>query len=184
MDTFLADLKNAVRANRQRWRLVPCGGRRNAYDTFQNARDHAEDGETVVLLVDSEAAVTADTPNEHLRTRRGDGWDLAGVSEDHVHMMVQTVETWIVADPDALTAYYGQGFQANALPARRDLEDEGKAAVTRALERATGRTQKGAYHKIRHAGDLLAVIDPATVRQRCGHCERLFAVLGRAVAGA
>ena len=184
MDAFLAEIKEAVRANRWTWKLVPCGGRRSAHDAFQNARDRAEDGETIVLLVDSEEAVAAESPIEHLRTRQDDGWDLAGATDDQVHLMVQTMETWIIADPDALAAYYGQGFQANALPSRPDLEEEDKAAVARALECATGPTQKGEYHKIRHASDLLGVIDPVRVRRRCAHCERLFAMVGRAVAEA
>ena len=36
---------------------------------------------------------------------------------------------------------------------------------------------KSRYHKIRHARDLLSRIDPTRVRQRCGHCDRLFSKL-------
>ena len=182
MNGFLRELREKVQGSRRQWRLVPCGGRQRTYDTFSNARGHAGKGEIVVLLVDAEAPVTAPTPVEHLRTRRGDEWDLSGVDDDHVHLMVQVMETWIVADPEALAAYYGQRFQANALPSRRNLEEEDKTAVASALNRATERTQKGRYQKIRHAADLLVRIDPAKARARCRHCERLFATLGAAVA--
>ena len=182
MNGFLRELREKVQGSRRHWRLVPCGGRQRTYDTFSNARGHAGEGEIVVLLVDAEAPVTASTPVEHLRTRRGDGWDLSGVDEDHVHLMAQVMETWIVADPDALSAYYGQRFQANALPAANDLETVAKNTVAGALDRATAQTQKGRYQKIRHAADLLARIDPAKARRRCHHCERLFDTLGAAVA--
>ena len=86
MDVFLADLKDMARKRRRGLRLVPCGGRRMAYEAFANARDHAEDGETVVLLVDSEAPVTAAAPAAHLRERQGDQWELAGVPDDHIHL--------------------------------------------------------------------------------------------------
>ena len=91
--------------------------------------------------------------------------------------MVQTMETWIVADKVALRGYYGQGFQENALPQHRNLEEVDKREVAERLTRATAGTRKGAYHKIRHARHLLQRIDPTTVRQRCGHCERLFTTL-------
>ena len=180
MNEFLSELSEKVRENRRQWRLVPCGSRQRAYETFNNARGHAGEDEIIVLLVDAEEPVTVPTPVEHLRT--GPGWDLSGVNEDRVHLMVQTMETWIVADPDALAVYYGQGFRANALPSRRNLEEEDKTEVASALHRATERTRKGEYHKIRHAADLLALIDPAKARRRCRHCERLFATLGAAVA--
>ena len=182
MDEFLRKLKDVARARRWQWQLVLCGGRQRTYETFDNARGHAGEDEIIVLLVDAEAPVTAPTPVEHLRTRRGGGWDLSGVDKDQVHLMVQTMETWIVADPDALAVYYGQGFRANALPSRRNLEEEDKTEVASALRRATERTRKGDYHKIDHAADLLALIDPAKARRRCRHCERLFATLGAAVA--
>ena len=182
MSGFLRELREKVRENQRQWRLVPCGSRQQAYEKFNNARGHAREDEIIILLVDAEAPVTAPTPVEHLRTRRGGGWDLSGVDENQVHLMVQTMETWIVADSDALAVYYGQGFRANALPSRRNLEEEDKTAVASALYRATEPTRKGKYHKIGHAADLLALIDPAKARRRCRHCERLFATLGAAVA--
>ena len=182
MDAFLAGLKNRARENRWRWRLVCCGGRQQAYKTFSNARDHAGKDEIVILLVDAEAPVTAPTPAEHLRTRRGDGWDLSGVGDDRIHLMAQTMETWLVADPDALADYYGQDFRASALPSRQDLEAEDKTALANALKRATERTPKGRYHKIHHAAALLRKIDPAKVCARCRHYRRLFSTLAAAIA--
>ena len=182
MGRFLHELKEKAWENGRELRLVPCGGRQQTYKTFNDARDRAGEGEIVVLLVDAEEPVAAPTPVEHLRRRSSDGWDLSGVDEDQVHLMVQTMETWIVADRDTLATYYGQGFLINVLPTRQDLEEECKTVVTKALNRATERTQKGRYHKIRHSAELLARIDPKKARSRCCHCERLFVVLGAAVA--
>ena len=180
MNEFLRELREKVRNNQRKWRLVPCGNRQQAYEKFNNARGHAGENEIIVLLVDSEEPVAAPTPVEHLRMRPG--WDLSGVNEDRVHLMVQTMETWIVADSNALAVYYGQGFRANALPSRPNLEKEDKTAVASALYRATERTKKGRYHKIRHAADLLARTDPTKVRARCPHCAQLFDALGAAIA--
>ena len=182
-DAFFGELKEMARKRRWGWRLIPCGARQMAYEAFVNARDHAKDGEINILLVDSETPVTERTTAAHLQARPGEGWDLAGVPPDHVHLMVQTMETWVVADPEALARYYGPGFRANALPARPNLEEESKDAVARALDRATRQTQKGLYQKLMHGSELLKRIDAVKVQQRCRHCEQLFAFLAHAIVG-
>lgn len=176
MDKFLGKPKNAARARSWRWNLVFCGNRNNAYDKFNMARND-DDSSVVILLVDSEGPVNA-LPCDHLTNL--DGWDLSGLNDDRIHLMVQVMETWMVADPEALAAYYGQGFRANALPTRQDLEEKSKVEIVDALKRATEGTQKGRYHKTAHA-DLLAWIDPEKSRQRCRHCMRLFETLGAAI---
>ena len=91
--------------------------------------------------------------------------------------MVQTMETWIAADRPALADYYGQHFLASALSVAEDLEAIPKDRIRTALTRATKPTQKRAYHKTRHAPDLLQRIDPDLVRRRCRMCDRLFEVV-------
>jgi hypothetical protein len=100
-----------------------------------------------------------------------------------IHLMVQTMEAWIVADPDALADYYGQRFRRNALPRTANLETVAKPAVATALNNATRDTQKGVYHKIKHASDLLKRIDRAKVQDRCPRCKRMFTTLGQAIRG-
>ena len=177
MDAFLTELKSLAQEKSWHWKLVCCGGRDQAFKRFKNARSTL-DATIVVLLVDAENHVNT-RPCAHLVAR--DGWDLAGVPDDDVHLMVQTMEAWIVADPRALEVYYSQNFSGNALPNAINLETVAKAAVASALERATHATHKGPYQKIRHASDLLKKIDPIIVRQRCPSCERLFRVLGKVI---
>lgn len=178
MDAFLGRLKQGARRKALRWRLIASGSRDQTYRAFQNAIHHASQGDTVILLVDSDEAV-ARAPRDHLRDRRG--WDLSFASDSVVHLMVQVMETWIVADREALIGYYDNRFTAARLPDRDDLEKEPKAQVLTALKRATSGTSKGSYHKIKHARALLKRIDPEKVRSRCRHCDRLFKELGRIV---
>ena len=171
MDAFLQPLKNAAREKELGWKLVCCGPRDEAFRRFQNAVNNGDD-EVNVLLVDAEGPVNL-LPRRHLRDR--DGWDLSFTGENTVHLMVQTMETWIVADPAALKSYYGnKGFRANKLPNATNLETVLKAAVESSLREATEKTQKGCYQKIKHASDLLKKINVQTVKKRCYHCRRLF----------
>ena len=177
MDALLQPLKEAARAKALHWKLVPCGGRDKAFQGFRNAAVNGDDA-IVVLLVDAEGPVDG-APHLHLQSR--DGWNMDFADEDTINLMVQTMETWIVGDPDALSTYYGQNFNGNVLPRMTNLEEVAKADVARVLDQATEHTRKGRYHKIKHASDLLKRIDVERVKQRCPHCARLFNVLGRMI---
>ena len=174
MQVFLGDIKDACRRRGRQWKLVCCGSRNEAYQGFQNALQNADAG-IVILLVDSESNVGSATPTQHLATL--DGWKLDDVSNDLVHLMVQTMETWIVADPAALRAYYQRGFREKALPQHPNLEKVNKTDISQALGRATQGSDKGKYQKIRHAQQILRHVNSRTVRERCSSCERLFETL-------
>ena len=174
MDRLLQPLKDAARARALHWKLVPCGGRDEAFRRFRDAVGNGDDA-IVVLLVDAERPVSG-APHLHLQS--WDEWNMDFADEDMIHLMVQTMETWMAADPDALSRYYGQNFNGNVLPRRTNLEEVAKADIERALKRATEHTQKGRYHKVKHASDLLKQIDVERVKARCPHCARLFDKLG------
>lgn len=155
-------------------RVIPCGSRNSTFEAFNLARRNYPEA-FLVLLVDSETPVTA-SPREHLRSQ-DKSWDLSKVAESSCHLMAQTMEAWLIADPDALAGFYGQGFHRGALPTHRDVEAVPKADVLRHLHRATTKCQKDPYHKTRHPPELLKRINPARVRARAKHCDRLFNTL-------
>ena len=134
-------------------------------------------GATNILLKDSEGPgiqVALDGVRSH------DHWDSRldpQIPDDQLHFMVQVMESWFLADRQALDAYYGQNFAANRLPSNPNVEQVAKDDVLTGLEEATRRTQKGKYHKTRHAPDLLARIDVARVRSAAPACNRLFNAL-------
>ncbi len=97
--------------------------------------------------------------------------------------MAQAMEAWLIADPDTLSDYYGQGFHRNALPRRVDVEAVPKDQLARSLDRATTGTQKGKYAKIRHCADLLGLLNRDRVRQRARHCDLLFTSLEARIRG-
>ena len=175
---FLGDLVERCRERRVRWRLIACGSRGQAFQDFETAlRTHPQHFN--VLLVDSEGPV-AEPPRRHLESR--DKWPLSEVADEQCHLMVQMMEAWFIADPAALKKFYGQGFNASALPKNRNVEEIDKRDLEKALKAATENTTKGEYAKIRHGAKLLGMLDAARVREASAHCDRLFAVLSEKIA--
>ncbi|NJM29248.1 MAG: DUF4276 family protein [Rhizobiales bacterium] len=173
MDRFLGCLKQEALKKGLCWKVVFCGSRNDTYRAFQNASVGADPG-FVVLLVDSEAALNGNRC-AHLRNR--DNWQIENSREPCVRLMVQTMETWIIADPPKLGEFYGQHFQENQLPKATNLEEISKDDVAKGLQNATKSTQKGAYHKIRHASQLLKLIRQTEVEKRCPNCKSMFSEL-------
>jgi hypothetical protein len=156
---------------RKRPRIVACGSRNDAFDSFSTA---VRNGEEAMLLVDSEAAVSAAcqqgepenwTPWVHLQQRRGDEWIKPDeASDSQCHLMVECMESWFMADRATLTQFFAQGFKEVALPAQnRAIETVRKADIYAALKRATSASKKGEYGKGDHSFKLLAEINPAKV---------------------
>lgn len=163
------------------FQVIASGDRAKAYADFCTALVQ-HPGDYVMLLVDSEEAVSG-KPWEHVITRVGDGWQRPrGAKDDQLQFMVQVMESWFLADQDALAAYYGQGFRRSSMPRRENIEEVSKTDVYRALENATKDTQKREYHKTRHGFELVELINPALVQKASGQARRLHSSLERETA--
>ena len=172
---FLGELTNEARRRGIVWRIVLCGSRNQTYEDFLlGVRTHPD--ACNVLLVDAERPVIAKVVREHLEAAppEGDGWKLGPANEDQLHLMAQMMESWFIADPQALATVYGKGFAASAVPKTRNVESISKADVVDALSRATKGTQKGEYHKMRHSPQILERLDAAKVEGRAPHCAALL----------
>ncbi len=178
MDRFLGSIKDDARKSGCRWRLMPCGSRDETWKRFRDAMT-GDNSQVAILLVDAEAEVR-NSPGRHLRTQ--DGWDMTNAPDSDIHLMVQLMETWLVADPGALSGYYGRGFRSSALPSHTNPELVRKSEIERSLRNATRATTKGPYQKIKHGSDLLGLVDSGAVRKRCAHCDRFLSHLERVVA--
>ena len=155
-------------------RIVACGGRDDAYDSFKTA--HAREGEAAMLLVDAEGPMSEPGPWQHLERR--DGWRRPdGATDGQCHLMVQVMESWFLADTDTLESFYGRDFRRRALPANPEVEDVSKQDVLDGLTRATRDTTKGHYNKGAHSFEILADLDPEKVRNASPHAARLIQAL-------
>ena len=171
MSRFLIELRQMAQAKKTKWKIIVCGSRSSTFRDFCNG-NKSNPKATNILLVDSESPVTGSTCSQHLDQQ--DKWNMSGINGDYVHLMVQVMESWIIADVDALAAYYGNGFNRNAVPGNSNVEAIPKTSIESALNNATKSTKKGKYHKIRHGPDILGQLSVPLVRSKAEHCDKLF----------
>ena len=161
--------------------VVACGSRDRAFDRFQTALK--EGIVEPILLVDSEDLVThqhmTHSPSgawEHLNSR--DNWIRPrNAQDDQAQLMVTTMETWLIADRDALAKFF-PGLNENQLPAPHSPEERGKEDVLAGLTSATSASSKGRYNKGRHSFELLGMVNPEELKRQLPHFKRFLDALG------
>lgn len=160
-------------------RTVAGGGRDSTFEAFKTAAAIGSQDAVPMLLVDSEDPVSAPTVWEHLQVR--DGWERpADVTDDQAQLMVTCMETWIMADRAALNRAFGSPLQTSALLPLSALETRPRDAVQDVLAHATrncGRDK--AYNKGRRSFQVLAYLNPETLKQRLPYFRRLVETLDR-----
>lgn len=173
-DVFFQELHKRARAKRWRIRLIAAKSGDAACGDFAIAQ-RTHPNQWNILLKDSEGPDTGKL-SAVLCTQKGWSESYAG----SIFWMVQMMESWFHADPDALEKYYGEGFNRSALRPNRNVEQIPKQDLEDGLKRATKDTKKRGYHKTAHGPDLLARIKPELVREAASNCDKLFdAVLAK-----
>ena len=175
---FQAFLKKAGMAGKLP-RVTASGSRRAAYDDYRNALSR---GESAALLVDSEAPVDtmhqsgepADwRPWAHLKAR--DKWAKPrGAADVDCHLMVQCMESWLLADRQTIASHFGQGFRGNALPDAVAIETIAKDDVMDGLKASTRDCANNRYNKGRHSFELLGKINPGNVFKHSPWAKRFI----------
>jgi|ERR1017187_9914595 hypothetical protein len=144
-------------------KLIAGGGREQAIADFRKSfKSHA--AALNLLLIDSEGPDTGRLfeticqPQQIPENARG-----------KVFWMVECMESWFLADVEALGRYYYLDL-AEALRGNPDVEEIPKRDVLARLKAATN----GRYHKTKDAPHLLKRILPERVKQAAPNCRRLF----------
>ena len=179
--SFFGSIIGEARKRQIRFQLV-AGGATPIRDFMNAVRAHPDSFN--LLLVDSDAP---DDGTLIRRVKAHADWDASVarvVNDEQIHFMVQVMESWFLADRDALLRFYGAGFREGRLPGNPAEEQIPKVDVLEGLRHATRATQKGTYHKTQHAPKLLGIVSPDRVRSSAPACERLFDTLERVVSGA
>ncbi len=166
---FFKDLLDTARNKKIRLSLIATGAK--PIQDFKIAVRSHPDAWNIVLL-------DSDRPDDsRLFEECAAPHGIEEARRDSVFWMVQVMETWFIADREALRRYYGKDFQDSAISLNQRVEQIAKSEIYSGLKRATQRTTKGAYHKTHHAPELLAIIDANKVREVAPQCERFFSTV-------
>jgi len=157
-------------------KLRSCGGRDSAFDDFKIAHANKSNSDYVAMLIDREDPLTDSDAWEHLKER--DGWNKPlGSENDQVLFMTTCMETWIVADRDALTKHYGSKLQESALPPLVNLESRYRQDIQNDLSRAT-RNCSNAYKKGKRSFHVLEKLSPHELELHLPSFVRVKQILG------
>lgn len=175
---FLSKLDEKARPKKIKIEVIPCGGRDSTYSDFRKAlRSHPSAFN--ILLVDAGDAIAYEPPDfapcDHLNKR--DNWEMKNIADEQCHLMVRTMETWLICDIQNLKDFYKQGFHEKSIPKTQNVERIEKTTLNDALKKATQNTTAGEYHKMRHGPKLLKTLDAELVRKAAAHCERFLATI-------
>lgn len=158
-------------------RIRACGSRTAAYDDFKTAVKMAHEDDFPILLVDSEDPVQEGTAWQHLMVR--DNWVKPnGASDDQAQLMVQCMETWCVADRQALREFFGKCLHEKQLPPPNGLEARAKDDIQTQLADATRHCAPGrGYSKGKRSFELLGQLRASELKQHLPHFVHLCKTL-------
>ena len=165
-------------------RIVAGRSRENTYKDFCRALKNAGEDGFIVLLVDSEGPVRSGiTGWDYLK--ENDNWDRpVGTDDDQVHLMVQCMEAWFLADRTCLETYFGRGFNTCVLPGQsNDVESIPKDDLITGLENAARTAEKckednrRTYDKGADSFKILEKLNHKLVYDASSHARRLIDVL-------
>lgn len=160
-------------------RTFASGGRDRVFDDFKTAHKNKEPGQVVAMLIDSEEPMAnIEEAWKHLQNvGTVTKWKKPkGATDDQVLFMNTCMETWIVADRDALQAHYGSDLQGSALPSLAALEARSRHDVQDKLTHAT-RKSKHAYTKGRRSFEVLEKLSPDVLEEHLPSFARTRRIL-------
>jgi hypothetical protein len=147
--------------------LNACGGRDDTFGDFRIAHRNKAAGDYVAMLIDSEEPM-ADIEDawKHLQNvETVTKWKKpTGATDDQVLFMTTCMETWVVADREALQSHYGGKLHVSALPPIVQLEARGRHDIQEKLVHAT-RNCTNAYEKGKRSFEVLAKLTPAVLEE-------------------
>ncbi|MDQ3179262.1 MAG: DUF4276 family protein [Acidobacteriota bacterium] len=175
-DSFFKKLKDAAQSRKISFRIIPSGNSQNTYEDFIRSVENSPQSFNV-MLVDSDDALAENESARDFLQKKYKKWKLKKIADEQCHLMVQIMESWFIADVDALKKFYGQGFNSNAIPKNSNVETIAKSRVESSLKTAILKTNKSEYHKIVHGAKLLELINPQKICEAAPHCRELFKII-------
>jgi hypothetical protein len=145
-------------------KMILGGGKSQTIKKFKTNKLKAQQ---FLLLID------LDKPEEYLKSDL-EANELSEYSEN-IFYMVQEMENWFLSQPDILDRFYGKDnngkFVSQKLPKKKAIEI---AHPDEEPQRLTKNTKRGEYHKIKHAVELLKLLDCTKLENEFSEFKRLI----------
>jgi len=171
---------NHARQQKIRFNLIAGGSRTEAAKDFLRSC-RSQPFNVNVLLIDSEGPIS-DTATAIQSLRSLSFWDGSVVFDnDQVNLMVQAMEAWFIADPQALINHFGRDFNIKALPSPQNAESVSPSDLATAIREGLRNSGRRRYDKVTDGVKLLQLIDRVKVGQNCRHFQRLMDYLSREI---
>jgi hypothetical protein len=156
-------------------RLIACGARGSAFDDFSFAHSSGQ-ADYVGLWIDSEDLLPdLEAAWQHLHAR--DHWKRPnGAADDQVLFMTTCMETWFVADRDAMKFHFGVELQDSALPPLIQLESRTRHEIQDKLMHAS-RDCSNRYAKGRRSFEILGKLNPDVLEKQLPSFARVRRIL-------
>lgn len=169
----------------------PSGSREQTVAAYKNGlRDRPS--ERSMVLIDSEAPKEATADNwEFLRELANSGnparfqWTNrpSGAREDDLHFMVQSMETWLLADPAAIKTHYGPRYHTTHVAnlSNRRIEELSPSQAVAAIKNGARDCPNRDYRKTVDGPAVLETAEPEKVAHRCPHAKKFLEALTAAL---
>ena len=138
-DAFFRDLKNAARAKKISFKIIPSSNTQTTYEDFLISVRNSPQSFNL-LLVDSDEAIAENETARDFLQKKYKKWLLKTIKDEQCHLMVRIMESWFIADVEALKEFYGREFKESAIPKNRNVESIEKERVESSLKTATVKT--------------------------------------------
>lgn len=153
------------------------GGRGQTHRAFCLALKSRKAEDVVLLLLDSEEPVAEGASLwSHIGNRPSDSLNKPEeATEEHLFLMICTMETWILADIENLSRSCGQGFRTDKIPQWQNLEEVPKKKIYEALDSSTlFCSPEKRYRKGDFSFRVLETVNPSVVGSKCKGAERFL----------
>lgn len=148
-------------------KIILGGGKSQTINKFKTIELAAEQFLLLVDLDKGQDYIQKDLEDNGLST-----------NSNNVFYMVQEMESWFLSQPEILDKFYGKdnnGKLVSEKQAKRKVIDI--AEPDKELQKLTKNTKKGEYHKVKHAVELLKLLDANKLEKEFSEFERLIAKL-------
>ncbi len=159
------------------FRIVAGGSRTKIYKDFGKIFQDS----LSIVLIDSEKEISCDEKKcKWDFLWKNEKWKKPkGATENSLFFMAACMESWIVADKDALQEFYGKCFQPK-LPQAKDLSTITKIDIINALEKSTKECGKEKQYNTNNKKDsfkILEKVDVAKITKRNIYAKDFFEFL-------